>query len=290
MGRICLPSGSGHDGPPRRLPRAGADDPVVVEVLLVLERVHDPLGLGPVDAVDGDAPSPLRHAGLEDADVVTLAPQFEVAAWPPGDAPYRRVAEAVDARHRPGVADAVVVVVAFDGPDDAVEVHGLDQAGMAVAADDGDVAPARRCVVAARGLESPAKVGNPGEAVLGPGRDARHRPVACAVVESGVEAGLADGGGGPGYATLAVPTRDGIAVAAGWILPDAKESEHGSDERIRARPGPGGLHHRMVRGDGNRVVEPAGGGRNGVVDLRRRLPVPADEQPLDVLSAASLHG
>src|SRR5205807_4197036 len=75
-----------------------------------------------------------------------------------------------------------------------------------------------------------------------------------------------------------------------WILPDAKESEHGSDERIRARPGPGGLHHRMVRGDGNRVVEPAGGGRNGVVDLRRRLPIPADEQPLDVLSEASLHG
>src|SRR5882762_11277529 len=85
--------GSGHDGPPRRLPRTGADDPVVVEVLLVLERVHDPLGLGPVDAVDGDAPSPLRHAGLEDADVVALAPQLEVAAGPPGDAPYRRVAE-----------------------------------------------------------------------------------------------------------------------------------------------------------------------------------------------------
>src|ERR1700716_4326101 len=111
--------GSGHDRPPRRLPRAGPDDPVVIEVLLVLERVHHSLGLGTVDAVDGDAPSPLRHARLEHTDVVTLAPQLEVAAGPPGDAPDRRVAEAVDARHRPGIADAVVVVVAFDGSDDA---------------------------------------------------------------------------------------------------------------------------------------------------------------------------
>src|SRR5882672_12734438 len=114
---ICVPR-SGHDCPPRRLPRAGTDDPVVVEVLLVLELVHDPLGLGAVDAVDGDAPSPFRHTGLEDADVVTLAPQLEVAAGPPRDTPHRRVAEAVDARHRPGIADAVVVAVALDGPDD----------------------------------------------------------------------------------------------------------------------------------------------------------------------------
>src|SRR2546421_9527246 len=125
MGRICLPSGSGHDGPPRRLPRAGADDPVVVEVLLVLERVHDPLGLGPVDAVDGDAPSPLRHAGLEDADVVTLAPQFEVAAWPPGDAPYRRVAGAGESLPRPGVAGAAGGAVALDRPGEARQGDGL---------------------------------------------------------------------------------------------------------------------------------------------------------------------
>src|SRR6202022_5009365 len=83
---------------------------------------------------------------------------------------------------------------------------------------------------------------------------------------------------------------DGVAVAAGRIFPDAEEGDHGAHERVRARPGPRGLHQRTVRGNGNGVVEPPGGGGwNGVVNLGRRLPVPADEQPLDVVPEASPH-
>src|SRR5437588_1984022 len=292
MPRFCFPGlDSGHGCPPRRLPRSGPDDPVVVEVLLVLELVDDPLGLGAIDTVDGDAPPPLRQAGLQGPDVVALAPELQIATGPPGHPPQRRVAEAVDALHCPGVADAVVVVVALDGPDDAVDADGFDQAGVAVAPDDGDVPPAGRRIVAARGLEGPAQVADPGEAVLGAGGDAGHRPVAGAVVEAGVEAGLADGGGRPGDEALPVPPRDGVAVAPGRIFADAEEGDHRADQGIRAGPGPGGAHHGAVRRNGDRIVEPPGGaGWNGVVDLRRRLAVAADEQPMDVLPEAGLHG
>src|SRR5207245_5861321 len=100
---------------------------------------------------------------------------------------------------------------------------GFDQAGVAVAADDGDVSPARRPIGAARGLEGPAQVADPGEAVLGAGGDAGHRPVAGAVVEAGVETGRADGSGRPWNAALPVPPRDGVAVAAGRIFADAQK-------------------------------------------------------------------
>ena len=86
MPRFCFPGlDSGHGCPPRRLPCSVPHDPVVVEVLLVLELVDDPPGLGAIDTVDGDAPSPLRQAGPEGPDVVALAPELQVAAGPPGD-------------------------------------------------------------------------------------------------------------------------------------------------------------------------------------------------------------
>jgi len=155
---------------------------------------------------------------------------------------------------------------------------------VAVAADDGDVSPARRRIEAARGLEGPAQVADPGEAVLGAGGDTGHRPVARAVVEAGVEAGLTDGGGRPWDAALPVPPRDGVADAAGRIFADAEEADHRTDEGIRAGPGPGGLHDQAVRRDGHRIVEPPGStGWNGVVSLGRRLAIAADEQPLDVI-------
>src|SRR6266851_1756113 len=231
----------GHDRPPGGLPGGGADEPSLSKVFLVLELVDDPLGLGTVHTVDGDVPTPLGHAGLERPDVLPLAAEFEVPPRPPGDAPQGRVSDAGDRGHRPGVADAVVVEVALDGADDAVHAGGLDEARMAVTGNDRDVATAGRPIEAAGSLEGPPEVGDPGKTVLGPRDGARHRPMAGAVVEAGVEAGLAEGDGGPRDAALPVPAGDGVAVAARRMLPDAEERDHRCDEGIRAGPRPGGL-------------------------------------------------